>query len=37
MNTNGIEGAWKHATDYFRKMSGHQSEGHLAKLIGRLV
>lgn len=35
-HTNRIEGAWKHAKDYFRKMSGtqiSQFEGHLAEIM----
>ncbi|XP_060590076.1 uncharacterized protein LOC132745237 [Ruditapes philippinarum] len=35
VHTNRIEGAWKHAKDYFRKMSGtkaSQWEGHMAEV-----
>ncbi|XP_045206192.2 uncharacterized protein LOC123558376 [Mercenaria mercenaria] len=38
VHTNRIEGAWKHAKDYFRKMSGTQAsqwEGHLAEVMWR--
>ena len=38
VHTNRIEGAWKHAKDHFRKMSGtkiKQFEGHLAEIIWR--
>ena len=37
-HTNEIEGAWKHAKDYFRKMAGtqlSQFEGHLAEIMWR--
>ena len=36
--TNQIEGAWKHAKDHFRRMSGtkvRQFEGHLAEIMWR--
>ena len=38
MHTNRIEGAWQHAKNHFRKMSGtlsSQFEGHLADIIWR--
>ena len=38
VHTNRIEGAWKHAKNHFRKMSGtlsSQFEGHLAEIIWR--
>ena len=38
VHTNRIEGAWKHAKDHFRKMSGTkitQFEGHLAEIMWR--
>ena len=38
VHTNRIEGAWKHAKDHFRKMSGTkitQFEGHLAEIMLR--
>ena len=38
VHTNMIEGAWKHAMDYFRRMSGtkvKQFEGHLAEIMWR--
>ena len=38
VHTNRIEGAWKHAKDYFRKMSGtnkRQLESYLAEVIWR--
>ena len=37
-HTNQIEGAWKHAKDYFKRMSGSelsQFEGHLAEVMWR--
>lgn len=37
-HTNQIEGAWKHAKDYFKRMSGSelsQFEGHLADVMWR--
>lgn len=36
IHTNRIEGAWKHAKDYFRRMSGtniSQFEGHLCEIM----
>ena len=36
MQTNRIEGAWKHAKEYFKKMSGsnmNNLESHLAKIV----
>nr|XP_011443777.2 uncharacterized protein LOC105339761 [Crassostrea gigas] len=38
VHTNRIEGAWKHAKDHFRKLSGTkitQFEGHLAEIMWR--
>ena len=38
VHTNRIEGAWKHAKDHFRKISGTkiiQVEGHLAEIMWR--
>lgn len=38
VHTNRIEGSWKHAKDYFRKMSGTSKkhfEGHLSEVIWR--
>ena len=38
VHTNRIEGAWKHAKDHFRKMSGTKItrfEGHLAEIMWR--
>jgi len=38
MHTNRIEGAWKHAKDYFRRMKGTkvtQFEGHLCEMMWR--
>ncbi|MCG7867879.1 MAG: IS1595 family transposase [Candidatus Thiodiazotropha taylori] len=38
VHTNRIEGAWKHAKDHFRRMSGTKSaqfEGHLAEVMWR--
>jgi transposase-like protein len=38
VQTNRIEGAWKHAKDHFRKMSGTKAtqwEGHMAEIMWR--
>jgi len=38
VHTNRIEGCWKHAKDYFRRMNGtkiSQFEGHLCELMWR--
>ena len=38
VHTNRIEGAWKHAKEHFKKMSGTQSsqfDGHLAEVMWR--
>lgn len=38
VHTNRIEGAWKHAKDHFKRMSGtkiNQFEGHLAEIMWR--
>jgi len=38
VHTNTIEGAWKHAKDYFRKMNGTklpQFQGHLCEVMWR--
>lgn len=40
VDTNRIEGAWKHAKDHFKRMSGtnkyKQFEGHRAEVIRKL-
>ena len=38
IHTNSIEGAWKHAKDHFKRMSGTklgQFEGHMAEIMWR--